>query len=114
MKKLLLLIALIGNNALASNCKVTTVTIENNGVVQAETATVCKDSEMISDRIRKGDIILESEVSKSIMDKYFTYKKQQCRFFVEDVAVKGVIKEFHGVICRVPNSTTNWLVMDKW
>lgn len=114
MKKFVYLLLLVSLTALADECKVTTVTIERNGKVESETATVCKEGQPIDTKIRIGDTILESEVGRSKMDKYFTYRNSRCRMFTEHMAKDKLLRVYHGVICQIDNSETNWIVIDKW
>jgi hypothetical protein len=116
MKKFIYLLLLVSFGAIADECKVTTITIERNGKVESETATVCKEGQLGDTKIRIGDTILENEVGTvpEVSPKYFKYQNTQCRLFRESLAVKGVLRVNHGVICRTDANATNWLVVDKW
>lgn len=87
--------------------------------VRAETNMVCSDIPEIRVRpVRIGEVIWESEVdlhSHPQEQKYFTYKRTQCRMFVERDAKDANLFTYQGVICRAdtkPNS--KWLVVDKY
>jgi ribosomal protein S4E len=114
MKKYLIFLMLVSAQAYASNCKVTTVQIENNGKVQTETATVCKEGTTVEPKIKVGDVILASEVGKSKIEKVFNYRNSQCKMFTEHTAKNKELRVYHGVICQLSGSDTNWLVVDKW
>jgi hypothetical protein len=101
--------------AVADECKTTTVTIEKNGQVSSENATVCKDKGEVNLRVKIGDSILESEVDESPIKEYFTHNGHRCRMFRESGVVDKKIRNYNGVICQVdPKDQTNWLVVDKW
>ena len=84
------------------------------GNFRADSVTVCQTNKPVERRIRIGDTILESEVGASAVTKSFKHKGAQCRMFTERLAVNGKLKVYNGVICQVDNSTTDWLVVDKW
>jgi hypothetical protein len=84
------------------------------GNFRADSVTVCQTNKPIERRIQIGDTILESEVGTSTVTKSFKHKGAQCRMFTERLAVNGKLKVYNGVICQVDNSTTDWLVVDKW
>ena len=84
------------------------------GTFQSEAVISCKEGDTLPPKIKKGDIILENEVAKYKVKKYFTYKGSQCRMFQEHYTVDRELKEYHGVICQSNNSDTNWVVVDKW
>jgi len=113
MKKYLILLMLVSAQAYATNCKVTTVQIENDGRFQTETATVCKEGADIR-KIKVGDIILEIEVGKSKIDKVFNYRNSQCKMFTESAVKNSELRVYHGVMCQLDNNKANWLVVDKW
>jgi hypothetical protein len=113
MKKYLILLMLVSAQAYATNCKVTTVQIENEGKFQTETATVCKEGSEVG-KIKIGDVILESEVGKSKIDKMFNYRNSQCKMFTESTAKDKVLRVYHGVMCQLDGNQANWLVVDKW
>jgi hypothetical protein len=115
MKYLFLFALLLSVDAYADNCKVTTVVVENNGKVDTETATVCRDGSVVQPKIRVGDVILENEVSRNPkVNDYFSYKNSHCRMFTEHTAKNNQMHVYHGVICQLDGSDTNWLVVDKW
>ena len=98
----------------AGDCKVTTITQENNGKVRSESSTVCKEGVPGHTKIRKGNIILENEVGKVPNLPYFRHKNSKCRMF-EDRYISGTdIMVSHGVICEADNEGLNWLVVDRW
>jgi hypothetical protein len=115
MKKFLILLMFLSANAYAENCKVVTVTTENNGKVDKQTSIVCKEGITVQPKIRIGDVILENEVAKNPkVDMYFSHNNSQCRMFIEHTAQNKEMKIYHGVICQLDGSDTNWLVVDKW
>ena len=114
MKKLIILSIFLSQMAFANNCKVTTIVTENNGRVDSETATICKEGVTVEPRVKIGDVILENEVGKSKIEKYFTYKGSQCRMFTEHAVKDKKLKMYNGVICQLDHSDTNWIVVDKW
>lgn len=115
MKKLLLILALVSTSVFADNCRVTSASVETDGAFKTETVTVCKEGEQVAQKIKKGDTILEMEVGKSNAKiGYFKYQNTTCRLFTERQTQKGKLRVYHGVICQVDNSPTNWLVVDKW
>jgi hypothetical protein len=87
--------------------------------IRAETNMVCSDiPEIRVHSVRIGDVIWESETDLHTHpqeQKYFTYKRTQCRMFVERDAKNVNLFTYQGIICRVddkPNS--KWLVVDKY
>jgi hypothetical protein len=114
MKRLLLILLFLSHTVSANECKTTTVTIEKDGKVSSETATVCKEGNPIDRTIKVGDIILESEVGEAKVTKYFNYNNSRCRMFSEHTAKDKALHVYYGVICQVDNSGANWLVVDKW
>jgi len=114
MKYLTVVLAVLCTSAFA-DCRQTSASIEREGIVANETLTVCKEGVGEFPKIKKGDVILESEVNKSRVDVgYFNYRNSRCRLFMENQTVKGKLRVYNGVICQVDNSDTNWLVVDKW
>jgi hypothetical protein len=115
MKHIIFALLLLASNAHADNCKTTTVVVENDGKVDTETATVCKEGTQVQPNIKIGDVILENEVSQNPKVKdYFRYKNSRCRMFIEHSARNKELYVNHGVICQLDGSETNWLVVDKW
>jgi hypothetical protein len=88
--------------------------LDLGGKFSTEAVTICKEGTTTIQKIKKGDHILETEVGKSKIDKYFTYNNARCRMFTERNEFKGTLAVYHGVICQIDNSATNWLVVDKW
>ena len=88
--------------------------LDLGGKFSTEAVTVCKEGTTTIQRIKKGDRILETEVGKSKIDKYFIHNNARCRMFTERNEFKGTLAVYHGVICQIDNSDTNWLVVDKW
>jgi hypothetical protein len=87
--------------------------------VRAETNMVCSDIPEIRVRpVRIGQVIWESEVdlhSHPQEQKYFTYKRTQCRMFVERDAKDANLFTYQGVICKADtNPKSKWLVVDKY
>jgi hypothetical protein len=95
-------------------CKTTTVTIERNGAVNRETATVCKEGEHVDAKVKIGDVILESEVGEANLKKYFNYRNSKCRMFSEHLAIDKSLHVYYGVICQIDSNGANWIVVDKW
>lgn len=113
MKKLFISLLLVTSNTWATECKTTTVSIERNGKIESESATVCKEGSPIERKIYVGDIILENEVGKSKVSEYFIYRNTKCRMFTEHTAKNKELRIYHGVICQI-NNKEDWLVIDKW
>lgn len=88
--------------------------ISLNGIYLSDAVTVCRENGEINHKISIGDTILESEVGKSKINKYFEYRGNKCRMFVDHNVVKSGLREYHGVICQIEKSDTNWVVVDKW
>jgi hypothetical protein len=88
--------------------------LDLGGKFSTEAVTICKEGTTTIQKIKKGDHILENEVGKSKINKYFTYNNARCRMFTERNDFKGTLAVYHGVICQIDNSDTNWLVVDKW
>jgi hypothetical protein len=88
--------------------------LDLGGTFQSEAIVSCKEGSNPPPPIKKGDTILENEVAKFKFKKYFTYKGATCRMFQEHYSVDRELREYHGVICQIGNSDTNWLVVDKW
>lgn len=84
------------------------------GTFKTEAVTVCNEGKPPIDKIKIGDIILETEVAASPTKKYFTYNGAKCRMFQEFKTVKNQPRVYNGVICQNEGSDTNWLVVDKW
>ena len=114
MKYLFWLALLFSPFAYADRCKVTTVEIERNGKMEAEITTVCKEGTGEYPKIKIGDVITESEVKRSRVDKYFNYRNSRCRMFTEHYPKDGQMQVYYGVICQTDNIGQNWLVVDKW
>jgi hypothetical protein len=115
MKKLLISLLFVSTGALASNCKVTTVVVENDGKVDSQTATICKEGNRVQPKTQIGDVVLESELSQNPKVKeYFKYKNSRCRMFIEHGVRNKEVAVYHGVMCQADDSETNWVVVDKW
>ena len=116
MKRLVLIIAFLVQPVWANDaCRVTSATAEIDGSFKSETITVCKEGELVAQKIKVGDTILETEVGKSnVKVGYFKYQNSTCRLFTERLTEKGKLRVNHGVICQIDNSPTNWIVVDKW
>jgi hypothetical protein len=115
MRILLAILILASGNVLADNCRVTTATLESGNSVKVESITVCKDGELVPQRIKVGDAILETEVGMSnVAVGYFKHNNARCRLFSERLTENGKLRVNHGVICQIDNSPANWLVVDKW
>jgi hypothetical protein len=87
--------------------------------VKADSQMVCSDLPDIRVHpVRIGDVIWESETdlhSHPQEQKYFTYKRTQCRMFVERNAQFQNLYTYQGIICRL-NATqySKWQVVDKY
>ena len=118
MKQYLCILILLTWSSAFANCRQTSASIEREGIVANETLTVCKEGAVDFPKIKKGDVILETEVNKSRVkvepDGYFTYQNSRCRLFMENQTFNGKLRVYNGVICQIDNSDTNWLVVDKW
>lgn len=114
MKKFLFILMFASQLACADNCKVTTVTTENDGKVESQSATVCKENEHVQTQVKVGDMILEDEVGKSKVTKYFNYNNARCRMFQENLPINKELHVYYGVICQTDNTGANWIVVDKW
>jgi hypothetical protein len=88
--------------------------LDLGGAFQTEAVTVCKEGLEAPPKITIGSTILESEVGKSKLDKYFIYRGQRCRMFTEKWDQDRKMVVYNGVICQIGDSSTNWQVMDKW
>jgi len=93
------------------------------GEFTTEAITVCREGDANAERLSKGfepvklkigDRILESEVSKSRIENYFTYNNQTCRMFTERYTFKGNQEIYNGVICQNGKIGNNWTVVDRW
>lgn len=93
----------------------TELLVSLGGTFDAESATTCKEGDTdLVDNIKVGDTILETEVGRNKMNKYFTFQDARCRLFTQKLAYKKELRIYHGVICEIENSSTNWIVVDKW
>lgn len=92
----------------------TELLMQLGGAFQTEAVTVCKEGNELPSKVKIGDTILESEVGKSKINKYFTHNNTRCRMFTERMSVNRELRVYHGVICQIDKSDTNWLVVDKW
>lgn len=84
--------------------------VELGGKFNTEAVTICKEGNATLQKIKIGDHILENEVGKSKVTKYFTYNNQKCRMFTE----RYKHQTYNGVICQNEDSQINWTVVDKW
>lgn len=89
------------------------------GKIVADNLMVCSDIPDITVHpVRIGDVIWESETdlhSHPQEQKYFTYKRTQCRMFVERNAQFQNLYTYQGIICK-QNATqySKWQVIDKY
>ena len=88
--------------------------LDLGGTFSTESVTVCQEGKATLQKIKKGDHILENEVGRSKVSKYFEYQNTRCRMFTERTSDNGQLRVYHGVICQIDKSDTNWLVVDKW
>lgn len=89
--------------------------LDLGGEFKTEAVTVCREGQVLPPKIKKGDLILETEVgSVSTVPQYFTHKNSKCRMFEEHITRDRKLQTYHGVICQNNGSDTNWLVVDKW
>jgi hypothetical protein len=92
----------------------TELLINLGGKFKTEAITVCQEGSTPAQKIKIGDTILENEVGQHKDPKYFKYKEARCRMFTEHYNEQGRLVKYEGVICQINNSSTNWLVVDKW
>jgi hypothetical protein len=115
MKYLFILLMLASNLALADECVVRSATrVDDKESVSVESVTICAEGQTVNNHVRIGDTILENEVGKSKVTKYFTHQNARCRMFTERYAVERVLRVYHGVICQTDDKGPNWIVVDKW
>jgi hypothetical protein len=114
MKKFIWLLVFLSFSVLADDCKVTTVTIERNGQIQKDSATICTEGGIIRPKMKIGDIIMESEVGESRIKKYFMYNNNRCRLFQEETVINHKIRNYYGVICQADSTGNDWLIVDIW
>ena len=87
--------------------------------IQATNHMICTDLPDIQVRsVKIGEVVWESETDKHNHpdeQKYFTYKRTQCRMFVERAARFENLYTYQGIICR-QNATqySKWQVVDKY
>jgi hypothetical protein len=84
------------------------------GKFRTESVTVCAEGSGKPKKVSIGDSILENEVGRSKVDKYFKHKGTKCRMFEERYAQDRHLRVYYGVICQTDDSGTNWIVVDKW
>lgn len=114
MKHLLLTLILV-SNVVWADCYTRTVSRSDaDDNVSAEAVSVCSSGEVQKRPVKVGDTILETEVGKSKITKYFNHQNSQCRMFTERYEIDKRLRVYHGVICQVDNLGTNWIVVDKW
>lgn len=93
----------------------TDVLVNMGGKFETQSVTICQEGNArFTEQVKQGDTILETEVGRSAMKEYFTYNNARCRLFTERLNQNTVLRVNHGVICQIDNSSTNWLVVDKW
>jgi len=115
MKKYLSILVLLVSASVFAECRQTSASIEREGIVANETVTVCKEGVGEFPKIKKGDVILETEVNKTRANVgYFMHRNTRCRLFMENQNFNGKLRVYNGVICQIDGSDTNWLVVDKW
>jgi len=84
------------------------------GTFKTEATTVCGDGTNKVQKIRKGDVVLESEVGPSAIGKYFKYKNSRCRLFSNHIERNRNLAVYYGVICQLDTNGPNWIVVDIW
>jgi hypothetical protein len=114
MKYAVIFLLFFSNMAFADDCKITTVTIEHDGKMETESSTICKEGNEVTATVKVGDIILENEVGRSKVKKYFTYRNARCRMFTEHHVVNKQLHDHYGVICETQEGGPDWVVVDKW
>lgn len=114
MKKLMLALVFISQLALAEDCIVKTASRDSDGELDSQTIVVCDSRGNIKKNVQVGDLVLEPELGKSPVTKYFTYRNAKCRMFTDRFAVSGELKIYHGVVCQVDNNPEDWIVVSKW
>ena len=88
--------------------------LDLGGEFSTESVTVCKEGVDTIGKLKIGDIILETEVGKSKVEKYFTHQNARCRMFKQVYGENRELKVYYGVICQTDNLGANWIVLDKW
>lgn len=115
MKYLFILLMFASNLVLADDCVVRSATrIDDKAQISAESVTICSEGQSVNNHVRIGDTILENEVGKSKVTKYFSHQNSRCRMFTERYVVERVLRVYHGVICQTDDKGLNWIVVDKW
>lgn len=114
MKKLILVMAILCSSAYAQNCIVKSAAQENDGDLSSQTIVVCDSRGLPKKNVKVGDLVLEDEMGKGPVTKYFTYNHTRCRMFMDRMAISGELRVYHGVICQIDNSHEDWIVVSKW
>lgn len=87
--------------------------LDLGGKISADATMVCSEGKPVKERKYKiGDRILESEVGRSKIEKYFTYDNSRCRMFTQRVEVNKDTRVYNGVICQA--NQNEWTIVDKW
>ncbi len=84
------------------------------GTFKTEATTVCGDGANKIQKIRKGDVVLESEVGPSAISKYFKHNNSRCRLFSNHIERNRNLAVYYGVICQLDTNGPNWIVVDIW
>lgn len=87
--------------------------------VSSDMAMVCSDLPEIRIRtVHVGEIIWDSEAdihSIPAERKYFTYKRNTCRYFMEQDARDHNMIPYQGIMCKVDSTKySKWRVIDKY
>lgn len=114
MKKIILLLFFLTQSVWAEQCIVKSAAQESDGNLDAQTIVVCDSRGVPKKNVKVGDLVLEPEMGRGPVAKYFTYNNARCRMFMDRLAISGELKVYHGVICQVENSHEDWIVISKW
>lgn len=89
--------------------------LDLGGKISAESTMVCKEGVIPKKAIYKiGESVMESQMPKSKVDKYFTYNGQRCRLFQQSLEKNRETRTYYGVICQSKNDSDKWTIVDKW
>jgi hypothetical protein len=99
----------------AQRCQFESKKVVENGVAKSQAVEVCtEDSNLVIEKVRIGQVIREQSVAKHpVMQDYFVYKGQRCRWFLERGTHRGDSVNFQGIICETDKKMA-WTVVDKF
>lgn len=89
--------------------------LDLGGKISAESTMVCKEGRMpkLID-YRVGDTVLESQMPRAKVDKYFAYNGQRCRLYQQSIERNRETRNYFGVICQSNSDPNKWSIVDKW